>query len=67
MKQLNFHKLVPFIVTTIIFTMIVFLQMQRKTVLILHSYNTDYSWVRDVNEGIKRVLKEKSFVNVSWH
>lgn len=41
--------------------------MQRKTVLVLHSYGTDYSWVRDVNEGMRRVLKDKSFVNMRWH
>lgn len=41
--------------------------MQRKTILILHSYHPEYSWVRDVNEGIKRVLKDQSFVNVRWH
>ncbi len=64
MKKL---KIVPFIVTTIVFAMIVFLQMQRKTILVLHSYSPDYSWVRDVNEGIKRILQGKSFINVRWH
>lgn len=67
MQKLKIYKLVPFIITTIIFAMIMFLQAQRKTILILHSYSPDYSWVRDVNEGIKRALKGQSFVNVYWH
>lgn len=67
MRNFKIYKLVPFIVTTIIFSMIMFLQMQRKTILILHSYAPDYSWVRDVNEGIKRVLQNKSFINIQWH
>lgn len=67
LKLFKFDKLLPFIVTTMIFASIIFLEMQRKTVLVLHSYATDYAWVRDVNEGIKRVLKDKSFVNMRWH
>jgi len=67
MQKLKIYKLVPFIATTVIFAMIMFLQVQRKTILILHSYAPDYSWVRDVNEGIKRVLQNKSFINVQWH
>ncbi|MBY0462570.1 MAG: hypothetical protein K2Q34_05265 [Alphaproteobacteria bacterium] len=67
MKNFKIHKLVPFIVTTVIFSYFIFFNMQRKTILILHSYHPEYSWVRDVNEGIKRVLKDQSFVNVRWH
>lgn len=39
----------------------------RPRVLVLHSYGTDYTWVRDVNIGIKRVLDGKSFYAIRWH
>lgn len=67
MKNFKINKLLPFIVTTVIFSYFVFFNTQRKTILILHSYHPEYSWVRDVNEGIKRVLKDQSFVNIRWH
>ncbi|MBY0281752.1 MAG: hypothetical protein K2W94_06290 [Alphaproteobacteria bacterium] len=67
MKKFKINKLLPFVATTVIFSYFVFFNMQRKTILILHSYHPEYSWVRDVNEGIKRVLKDQSFVNIRWH
>lgn len=39
----------------------------RKTLLILHSYGSDYAWVRDVNVGVKRVIRGKSNYNILWH
>lgn len=39
----------------------------RKTLLILHSYGPDYAWVRDVNIGVKRVIRGKSSYNILWH
>lgn len=39
----------------------------RPRVLVLHSYDTGYAWVRDVNIGIRRILEEKSFYVVRWH
>jgi len=41
--------------------------MHRKTLLILHSYSADYAWVRDVNIGIKRIIRNKSNYNILWH
>jgi len=35
--------------------------------LVLNSYNTDYSWTRDVNEGLKKVLSSTSSYNLRWH
>lgn len=43
------------------------IQANRKPrVLILHSYDTDYSWTREVNEGIRRKLGDKPY-SVRWH
>ncbi|WP_156962088.1 ABC transporter substrate-binding protein [Candidatus Paracaedibacter symbiosus] len=43
------------------------MNLTRKTVLILHSYDEDYAWVRDVNIGIERVLGDKKNVRVFRH
>jgi hypothetical protein len=39
----------------------------RPRILVLHSYGADYSWVRDVNIGLKRVLDQKRSYAVRWH
>jgi ABC-type uncharacterized transport system substrate-binding protein len=36
-------------------------ESKRKRVLVLHSYNTDFVWVKDVNQGILRGLQEERF------
>jgi hypothetical protein len=40
--------------------------LAKPRVLILHSYDLDYSWVRDVNVGLNRVLRGKPY-NIRWH
>ncbi|MBF0536670.1 MAG: hypothetical protein HQL03_00280 [Nitrospirae bacterium] len=47
--------------------MLMYFNISKPRLLILHSYQTDYSWVRDVNAGINRVLKNKSHYFVRWH
>ncbi len=43
------------------------LNMTRPTILILHSYATDYSWVKDINIGLNRVLNSKYQYQVRWY
>lgn len=40
--------------------------LSKPRILVLHSYDLDYSWVRDVNVGIERVLRGKPY-NIRWH
>jgi ABC-type uncharacterized transport system substrate-binding protein len=40
--------------------------LAKPRVLILHSYDLDYVWVRDINVGINRVLRGKPY-NIRWH
>jgi ABC-type uncharacterized transport system substrate-binding protein len=40
--------------------------LAKPKVLVLHSYDLDYTWVRDVNVGLNRVLRGKPY-NVRWH
>jgi len=40
--------------------------LAKPRVLILHSYDLDYVWVRDINVGINRVLHGKPYT-LRWH
>lgn len=40
--------------------------VSKPRVLVLHSYATDYPWVRDVNVGLKRVLDQHAY-SLRWH
>jgi len=35
--------------------------LSKPRVLVLHSYATDYSWVRDVDKGIREVIEKKPY------
>ncbi len=41
--------------------------ISKPRILILHSYDKDYSWVRDVDIGIKRVLDPRNDYALRWH
>jgi ABC-type uncharacterized transport system substrate-binding protein len=41
--------------------------MTKPSILVLHSYDTSYAWVRDVNIGINRVLNNKYQYQVRWY
>lgn len=67
-RKLSFITIIKVISISIIFGTLIYLGATKKTILVLHSYNTDYSWVRDVNEGLKRTLdNRKAGVNVIYH
>lgn len=41
--------------------------LSKPRILILHSYDKDYSWVKDVNTGLKRVLDKRRDYSLRWH
>ncbi len=41
--------------------------MSKPSILILHSYDKDYAWVRDINVGLNRVLSSKYLYQVHWY
>lgn len=41
--------------------------ISKPRILILHSYDPDYAWVRDVNIGLNRVLNKKYLYQVHWY
>ena len=42
-------------------------KVTQPRILVLHSYAPDYSWTRDIDIGIKRVLDPKLRYKVQWH
>lgn len=51
----------PFIFVVILISFMVVANLQKPRVLILHSYYTDFSWVRDINVGLMRELQKKPY------
>lgn len=41
--------------------------IRKPSILVLHSYDPDYAWVRDINVGLNRVFKEKYLYQVRWY
>jgi hypothetical protein len=46
---------------------IVWANMHRPRILVLHSYATDYVWTRDVNVGLRRVLDKQSWISTRYY
>ena len=41
--------------------------ISKPRILILHSYDKNYSWVKDINVGLNRVLDSRSDYSVHWY
>lgn len=41
--------------------------MSKPSILVLHSYDPDYAWVRDINVGLNRVLDKHYLYQVRWY
>jgi hypothetical protein len=46
---------------------IVWINAKRPRILVMHSYNMDYVWTRDVDVGLQRVLNVQSWIAVRYH
>lgn len=66
MKIRTFDKLMAGIFLVLFSLYIVYEVGRKPRVLILHSYDTDYSWVQQVSEGLTRVLEDKPY-SIRWH
>lgn len=45
----------------------VYFNIARPRILVLHSYDVTYSWTRDVNVGLRRILDHYTNYAVRWH
>ncbi|MFQ1701952.1 ABC transporter substrate-binding protein [Loktanella agnita] len=49
------------------FTVVYIQRSQMGSVLVIHSYNTDYDWVVAINEGLEREFETRRDVAVLYH
>ena len=47
-------------------TAFIAVNVSKPRVLVLHSYDTEYSWTRDINIGLTRALGNKAYT-MRWH
>jgi len=66
MKIRTFDKLMAGVFLVMFSLYIVYEVGRKPRVLILHSYDAEYSWVEQVSEGITRVLGDKPY-SIRWH
>ena len=67
MKKIKLENFIIALFLVASMALFVWYNMHRKTILVLHSYATDYSWVRDIDVGINRVLKHNPLYSVRWY
>ncbi|WP_116597740.1 ABC transporter substrate-binding protein [Primorskyibacter marinus] len=49
------------------FALVYWQKSRAQQILIIHSYNTDYSWVEAINEGIERATEDHPGILVRYH
>lgn len=62
----KFHLAIIAIFLTLFVFFLVFANLKKPRVFVLHSYALDYSWVRDINVGIERILNDQNYA-IRWH
>lgn len=67
MKTIKLEKLLMWLFLLVTLILIGWYNLTKPSILILHSYDKDYSWVRDINTGLNRVLKNKYLYQVRWY
>jgi len=60
------QRLVTTLVFCLIFTYLFWTNLNKPRIMIIHSYATDFMWVREVNIGLQRILKGKP-VLLRWY
>jgi len=63
------NKIIGFLTACFVTILIIFLvitNLSKPRIFVLHSYNLDFSWTRDINTGIERILKDKPY-SIRWH
>jgi len=59
--KIQIEKLLAFVFVSLFVIFLIAYNLNKPRIFVLHSYDTDYSWVTDINEGIDRVLKNRAY------
>ncbi|MCI5140177.1 MAG: hypothetical protein D3909_00200 [Candidatus Electrothrix sp. ATG1] len=63
------NKIIRFLTICFVTILVIFLvitNLSKPRILVLHSYSLNFSWTRDINVGIQRILKHKPY-SIRWH
>lgn len=64
-RRIRFMAMLTFV---LLFFSLVYLQKSNASrVLVIHSYNTDYAWVEQINEGVARAFEDRPDVLLRNH
>lgn len=63
----NLKSLLVVIFCVQVAIMLLWFNISKPRLLILHSYDEGYSWVRDINIGLNRILRNHSHFSIRWH
>lgn len=55
------EKSLAFLFVGLVVVLLIGFNLNKPRIFVLHSYDLDYSWVRDINEGLNRVLKNRPY------
>ncbi|CAO4834454.1 MAG: hypothetical protein CNLJKLNK_00148 [Holosporales bacterium] len=66
-KRIGIEKIFPLCIILFLFVLLLIYNENKKTILILHSYYNDYSWVQNVNDGLDKVLARKDLYRIQYH
>lgn len=67
MKNHHYWRFMPIIFLVFVVGFLVFANIQKPRLLVLHSYDNHYAWSRDVSTGVQRILEKYPHYSVQWH
>lgn len=67
---MNKTKLLTFLVSlflVVLLSFLIYFSLGKPRILVVQSYNTDYSWTANVDVGIRRTLLKHPYNNIRFH
>ena len=67
MKRWSISGLLMAVFFAALAVFILWVNIHKPRLLVVHSYDNDYVWTQDVNKGLQRVLSEHGWLSVHYH
>ncbi|MCI4624838.1 MAG: hypothetical protein L3V56_02650 [Candidatus Magnetoovum sp. WYHC-5] len=65
MRKLTYFFSLLFV--TLVTFIIIYFNITKPRIMIIHSYHPEYAWTRDINIGLIRVLERHPNYSIKWH
>jgi ABC-type uncharacterized transport system substrate-binding protein len=66
-NKISFEKIMMGLFMIVTLVLFGWYNMSKPRILILHSYDKSYAWVRDINIGLNRTLNSRYLYQVNWY